>query len=205
MLKRLLLAAILLGGAWHFYAGGRPPAVIAAPPEVAISIASVRETPVQRTLARPLAFEVNGYEVNALAAFAVTGRVLSAQRYRSGREADLSPIDLALGWGRMSDPGVVRQLSISQSNRWYFWRYEHQPPIPRREIETSSANMHMIPASPAIARVLSQASAGRVVALRGYLVEVTAKDGWRWRSSLSREDTGDGSCEVVFVQAAELL
>ena len=33
------------------------------------------------------------------------------------------------------------------------------------------------------------------------LVEATSEDGWRWRSSLTREDTGARSCELVFVEA----
>jgi hypothetical protein len=27
-----------------------------------------------------------------------------------------------------------------------------------------------------------------------------APDGWRWRSSLTREDTGAGACELVWVE-----
>ena len=30
-------------------------------------------------------------------------------------------------------------------------------------------------------------------------IQVEADDGWRWRSSTTREDTGDGACEVVYV------
>jgi hypothetical protein len=35
-------------------------------------------------------------------------------------------------------------------------------------------------------------------------VEAQGRDGWSWRSSLTREDTGAGACELVFVQAIEL-
>ena len=37
--------------------------------------------------------------------------------------------------------------------------------------------------------------------LRGYLVRVEAADGWQWRSSLSRADTGAGACELVLLEA----
>jgi hypothetical protein len=142
--------------------------------------------------------------LNALAQFAISARVLSAEKYRIGREAELSPIDLALGWGRMSDSAVVERLSISQSGRWYHWRYSGSAPIPHREIETSSANMHLIPANPEVLRTLENARKGAVVTIKGYLVEARGKDGWSWRSSLSRDDTGNGACEVVFVQSAEV-
>ena len=54
------------------------------------------------------------------------------------------PEDLALGWGRMSDSDVLAKIDITQSGRFYYWHVDDFP-IPRREIETSSANMHMIP------------------------------------------------------------
>jgi len=37
------------------------------------------------------------------------------------------------------------------------------------------------------------------------LVEVKAQDGWTWRSSLSREDTGNGACELMLVEEVRLI
>ena len=45
---------------------------------------------------------------------------------------------------------------------------------------------------------------GQVVALEGYLVKVISKDGWRWQSSLTRNDTGNGACEVIWVEEVEI-
>ena len=59
----------------------------------------------------------------------------------------------------------------------------------------------MIPASPEIDRRLRAVRAGDVIRLRGYLVRVEATDGWQWRSSLSRADTGAGACELVLLEA----
>lgn len=154
----------------------------------------------QQTDTREPAFEHRGYKIQPLAEFSIKSRVLSVENYASGREADLSPIDLAMGWGRMSDTAVISQLHISQGNRFYFWRYDNQPPIPTGEIISHSANMHMIPASPEIEKVLKAVKPGEVVTLSGYLVEATANDGWRWRSSLTREDSGAGACEVIWVK-----
>ncbi len=74
-------------------------------------------------------------------------RVLARENYRMGREAELSPVDFALGWNEMAKPEVYKQLSITQSNRWYYWRYENNPPIPVNDIASSSANTHLIPAN----------------------------------------------------------
>jgi len=134
-----------------------------------------------------------------LAGFSVEARVLSREDYRLGRESDLSPTDLALGWGRMRDDTVLAHLDIDQSNRWYHYRWQGAPPIPVDEIVRSSANMHMIPSSDVVAKELARVRKGDRVRIEGWLVEADAPDGWRWRSSLTREDSGSGACEVVYV------
>lgn len=134
-----------------------------------------------------------------LAGFSIEARVLSREDYRMGREADLSPTDLALGWERMRDDAVLSQLKISQSSRWYHYRWQNQPPLPPAGIARSSANMHMIPSSGAVADALARVDKDDNLRIEGWLVEARAPDGWHWRSSTSREDTGGGACEVVYV------
>jgi len=152
----------------------------------------------------PPVFEKDGFRVAALASFRIEARVLHAQSYCCSAPNRLAPIDLALGWGRMSDESVLARLDISQSGRFYYWRYEGAPPIPRREIETSSANMHLIPATATIARRLERLRPGNIVTLRGYLVEVRGEGGFVWRSSLTRDDTGNGACELIWVEELEV-
>ncbi|MBS0382435.1 MAG: hypothetical protein JSR56_08375 [Proteobacteria bacterium] len=137
--------------------------------------------------------------LHPLAKFSLTARVLSRDDYRFDAESDLSPTDLAFGWGRMSDSAVLRKIDISQGNRFYYWRVQAFP-IPRREIETHSANMHMLPANALVVHELKRVRVGDVVTLDGLLVEADKPGGWRWRSSMARDDTGDGACEVVYVQ-----
>ncbi len=144
------------------------------------------------------------YMIHPLATFEVKARVLSRERYYLDRESDLAPFDLALGWGYMSDERVLSHLSISQSNRWYWWR-ARQLPIAKEEISANSANMHMVPADDYIKRQIKRARTGSIVKFKGYLIEAKGEDGWRWRSSLSRFDTGNHACELVFVEEFEIL
>ena len=148
-------------------------------------------------------FNHNGYKIVPLQTFEIEARVLATKKYSSGRESDLAPVDLALGWGAMSDEVVLKDISISQSGRFYYWRVDRFP-IPRKDIETQSANMHMVPANSQIESTLKSIRPGQVVKLSGYLIEITANDGWRWKSSLTREDTGNGACEIVYVKALEV-
>lgn len=156
--------------------------------------------PLQSPVRTPFpALTVEGVRLEPLAGFSIDARVLSRRDYRLGREADLSPTDLALGWGRMRDDQVLSRLDIEQRGRWYryTWR-DRSPPIPSREIARSSANMHIIPANAGTATALSRVEPGQRVRIDGWLVEMAADDGWRWRSSLTRDDQGGGACELVY-------
>ncbi len=163
----------------------------------------IDEPPLQRALrSSGLAFTFENYTIQPLASIQGKARVLSARRYRLGREADLSPVDLALGWGPMADETVLRDIDIRQSSRFFFWRAE-QLPIPRKAIETNSANVHMIPANPEVDKQLRRVEAGDVIRFRGYLVRIDASDGWQWTSSMTRDDTGNGACELVLLEAID--
>ena len=159
-------------------------------------------SPLQVEAAADIALpDIADARLRPLAGFSIDARVLSREDYRFGREADISPVDLALGWGRMTDDAVLSRLDITQGGRWYRYRWQGDPPIPLAEIVRSSANMHMIPADDAVAAALKRIERGQRVRIDGWLVEVNAPDGWRWRSSLTREDTGGGACELVYVCA----
>lgn len=164
----------------------------------------VTETPEQTTLndARPFHFE--GYQITPLASFALQAKVLSREDYLFDRESELSPTDLALGWQKMSDENVLANIDISQSGRWYYWQVQ-QFPIPRHEIETQSANMHLIPANNEVGAALKSVKKGQIIALEGQLIQAKATDGWSWKSSMTRDDTGAHACEVVYVTSFTII
>jgi hypothetical protein len=194
-LTGIVFTAACVWGAWNWYETrplSRPaPGVVAA------------AEPVQEP-ARLAPLDMKGHRFQPLAHFRIRARVLSREDYRFDRAAKLSPTDLALGWGRMSDPKVYGQLDISQGGRFYYWRYQNEPPIPKEEIVRSSANMHLIPAGPAVRAALAKVRAGQVVSLEGELIEASHPSGWTWRSSLTREDSGAGACEVVLVSSLRI-
>jgi hypothetical protein len=132
------------------------------------------------------------------ATYQVRARVLGNERYRFDALADLIPEDLALGWGPMSDNRVLRDIDITQSNRFYYWRSTSLP-LPRDVIITHSANTHVIPLNPAVATLLSRIRPGQVVTLAGSLVDGRRSDGMTIKTSMTRSDTGAGACEVLLV------
>ncbi len=110
--KRWLIVALLVGGAWQWWSS-RP--IEHTPGEL------VADVPQQTSInGSPLQFEKNGYTITALANFELNARVLGVEHYRFDREAELAPVDLALGWGPMSDSAVLSKVSISQGGRFYY-------------------------------------------------------------------------------------
>ena len=150
------------------------------------------------------AFRLGNAKVTPLAGFSLEARVLSREDYSLGAEAEYSPTDLALGWGPMAEPGMAERLDVTQGGRWYRYHWGSEgPPLPPEAIVRSSANMHLVPADAAVAGALDRVRAGDLVRLHGWLVEIDRDDGWRWRSSTTRTDSGGGSCELVYVCAIE--
>ncbi len=159
----------------------------------------VAEAPRQTAPRDRRAIRHGDYALTPLADFELEARVLSRADYSRDAGSSLAPMDLALGWGRMSDSAIIDQLDISQAARFYSYRWRQTPPLPLREIVRSSANMHLIPADDAIERALGHVRAGMIVTLHGQLVDARRADGFRWTSSLTREDSGGGACELVLV------
>ena len=209
LILMVLLAAL---GWWWSPASPRVPAVPALaagaahtdcplPPRVVAG-----DGPRQSVLAGAMApIRLQAATLSPLAGFSIDARVLSRRDYSLGREAELSPTDLALGWQRMADDRVLSRLEINQAGRWYHYRWQADPPIPPQEIARSSANMHLIPADAATAKALRAVRRDDRVRIDGWLVEAQAADGWRWRSSTSRDDSGQGGCEVIYVCAITRL
>lgn len=185
----ILLLALAAFGWWTSPPLGRsrPPGVLA--PEV----------PVQDDLQDAPVIERGEYRLKPLANFRVEARVLGREDYRFDEGASLSPMDLALGWGRMSDSAVLDQLDIDQGVRFYSYRWRNAPPLPPQEMVESSANMHLVPADAGVEHALRRVRRGDVVRIEGLLIEARRSDGFLWRSSLIRKDSGAGACELVYV------
>lgn len=140
------------------------------------------------------------------ARYDITARILSRADYRFDPISDLAPLDLALGWGPLSDNRVLQAFKVSQGARFYSWRpVTESLPIELGEVTRSSANTHVIPADPAVAAKLDRLRlGGQVVHLLGLLVDGTRDDGMTIRTSLTRTDSGAGACEFLLVQQVEV-
>ncbi len=137
------------------------------------------------------------------ASYKIAGLVVSTKHYYSDRNSLLAPVDIALVFGDLYSNSLYKEIKWSQSGRWYWWKYDSS--FPRQDnsyISRYSSNNHIIPSNDNLKKAAKSVSRGDIIALEGYLVYVDGKKGeatfW-WNSSLSRGDTGDGSCEVLYL------
>jgi len=191
MKKGLIALAILIVVLIYFF---YPETVVTYPAGI-----TAPDQPKQTSISVIKKWELDEFYFNALAEYQIKARVLSRNNFSIGKESEISPFDLALGWGPMSDQSVIDKIDISQSNRWYRWRADVLP-IPAREISLNSANVHIIPKNETIKDKFDDVYSGSLIEMKGYLLEITTADGWRWKSSLKRDDTAGGSCELFWVE-----
>jgi hypothetical protein len=138
-------------------------------------------------------------QVKVLENFAGQFRILGRKDYNNDREAQFSPVDFAVSEGVLASNYYYPLIGVQQSNRYLTWRMSKLPIAPKQAMQLVS-NIHIIPANPRIAAKLKQVKQGDLVQLDGELVEVN-DNGWKWTSSLSRNDVGDGACELLRVQS----
>lgn len=201
-MRKLILVVIVLALVWNWLSAPRASysEQLASLVEAgtALNGLALDRPPRQIELAGGRVLSIDDLDIRLRAEFGLQARVLGRRDYRWDRWSDLSPMDLALGWGPMSDPRVLSEIDIRQNGRFYFWRVDAFP-IPRQQIENSSANMHIIPSRPDLFDQLASVESGDVLRLKGYLVDIDREDGTHWRTSMRRDDSGDGACELFLI------
>ena len=150
-------------------------------------------------------FEIkNGsFTIRPVASYSVSALVVGKKHYLLGWESDLSPFDLALAWGKLADAEYDKEMTYSQADRWYFYCYGQRLGLNASYISSHSSNNHIIPSSENVLNAVSSLRKREKVTIDGFLVNVTGSyRGNRqfWNTSLSRKDTGNGSCEVFYVR-----
>ena len=142
------------------------------------------------------------FEMTPLAEYKLSGIVVGKGSYSSGWDGELSPMDLAVAWGKLTEPENGRYVTYSQGYRWYHYRWREGSPVAPSYIASHSSNNHIIPANENIRRAVKTIKRKDRIVLKGFLVNLRGGSQGRavaWNTSLSRTDTGSGSCELLYV------
>jgi len=158
--------------------------------------------------AEPVEYTLRGFSIRLepRATYRITGYAVDTSTELLDEWAFVVPMDVALVWGPVADPAVLRRLSFHLSERYVSWRWEGPDPLPRPVLETHIANNHLIPATGEVEREMRRIRRGDLVTLEGKLVDLEIRDAKgalrrRARTSLRRDDVGSGACEQIWVES----
>ena len=117
-------------------------------------------------------------------------------------------VDLCVVWGENARSGVYRGIdfwndqwtcSFSSSSRETWEAFDM----------TGASNNHMVTDDPAVAKALRAIRIGDQIRVQGYLVDYTTYVGGREMgkriSSEVRTDTGNGACEVLYIESVDVI
>ena len=144
-------------------------------------------------------------EFTPIADYTIAGRVVSKSHYYVNWESKLAPVDLAIAWGDLLNEKYT-SVEFSHGNRFYNYRVGADLVGEIPFIGRHSANEHLIPADPYIKKVLKSIKVNEVIEISGFLVNVKTLDQKQYRlnTSVRRDDTGGGACEVIFVTEVKI-
>lgn len=113
--------------------------------------------------------------------------------------------DLCVIWGENISSGIYQDLRI-HNDSWSCWVAWSKPYVGSQFDRTAFSNNHLLTDDPEIASTLMALERGDLVRLKGVLADyVNLGNGLRRETSVTREDTGNGACETIYLEEIELI
>lgn len=188
------------------------------PPDTSL-VNRMAKAPKQETLAENdpraapiyLKFEKQLYSLYPKANYAIEGLIVSQHRSDSffdlahaASKDTLNSRDICTVWGQTLTVGAYSDVE--------FWSGDWTCNYQYSSIETAAvfrpdevSNTHVLAKDPSIRAKLASLEVGDEYKMAGRLVDYELAFGGRRNTSLVRTDTGDGACEVLFVESIEIL
>lgn len=167
---------------------------------------------------KPFTFDRKGYryEITPLYDYEINGFIVSSYNYnliKFYKKDNVFPVDLCMLWGKNVENKIYQSkgVSFSQDTRFCYYSYSEINSFNNNEI----SNNHIVVDSDKLEKQFESLSAGDQVKIKGKLVNVKATSisklneydppYFEWNSSTTREDTGAGACETIYVEELEVL
>jgi len=157
---------------------------------------------------------IEGYTYTLVprATYAISGLVVSQHRgdalFNLDHKTDPGNIrDVCVVWGESITNGSYRKVKFwsGEFTCSFSWSGDLTPAF---KPETASNN-HLLPADPSIAEQIGAIHVGDQLRMTGLLVDYTVTQGGREiftrRTSLTRGDTGNGACEILYVTGLSVV
>ena len=201
--------ALWLGGGW---AADRLP----APSQLK---SPVEQAPLQTDIveglpgSQPFTLDRHGhhYVIKPKAHYQISGVVVSLSDANSWRNIThmkvgdfINTRDLCVIWHENASNPRLGQFSFTHGD-WTCYVQTHDTEAWRSFKLNELSNNHLLPATPEVADVLAKVRIGDQISISGQLVDYST-DGMPVRkTSLTRDDTGNGACEILYAKDIQIL
>lgn len=171
--------------------------------------------PVQKEIKEPKPFSATGKDgkkflVKPLYEYEITGLVVSLHNTQgmfdvvhamAGDTINLR--DLCIVFGETLKTDIYKKIKFSNGS----WTCNFSAPM---DIFSqfniySVSNNHLLTDNEEIGVKLKKVKKGDQVTLKGYLVEYSNTEGYSRGTSVTRQDTGNGACETIFLSDIEIV
>ena len=156
-------------------------------------------SPVQTAREVGRTFKVGDFTLRALAAYDIHGVNIRKAHSRYDDISGVSWVDMGIAFGVfLQKPGLLKHYRFFENERFLWARPAKGHEADFEAHLTHFSNNHLIFATRAIEKRVETVEEGKRIRLRGYLVAIEGRT-MVVPSSLRRDDTGPGACEVLFV------
>ncbi len=180
-----------------------------------LSIAQeVRRDPKQESIsASPFPFEYRGkrYQITPVANYDISGLIVShneissiTDAYHTSDSVDFR--DVCVVWGANVGSGVFRRFKF-WSEPWSCHFHTDDPLAAASLNKAQVSNNHLLTDNEQVRELIKDMRIGDQIRLQGMLINYSpaGQPELSRRSSRIREDTGNGACEVIWVDHAQVL
>jgi hypothetical protein len=177
---------------------------------------ALRDEPMQHAVAAQ-AFGAHAgtvdYRIAPVADYEITGLVVSRHDadtwwdwiHRASND-HLNVVDLCMVWGANAADGAYEKMSFS-SGQFVCYYSSRDDTAWQPQYTRALSNNHLLTEDPYIARQLRNLRIGDQVRIVGQLASYSHNAGFAFTrgTSTTRDDTGNGACETIFVRDVALL
>ena len=183
-------------------------------PNPSVIVNALRSAPLQReTALKPFDFEYakSSYVIEPLAEYDISGLIVThndpggwGDIYHDDSSVDFR--DLCLIWGSNLNSVIFENFEF-WSEPWTCNARTYSDAAVQAFDLSALGNNHLLSADQEVQQTINSARIGDQIHLKGLLIDYypPGMKEYGRRSSLTRDDTGNGACEVMYVQSAEIL
>lgn len=182
-------------------------------PENIAAVPDIFTDPIQKPISTsPIEIEANkvNYKIEPLYEYEIAGLVVSFQHH-NGKfglhnlwNDHLNMADFCLLWGNN-----INKTDLSKLD---FWNGQFTCNVKTSDSQVWTnfsmrdiSNNHLLTADNSIRKQLKNVRIGDQIRLRGYLASYSNNQGFNRGTSTTREDTGNGACETIYLESVEVL